>query len=62
MYDVLVKNGKIVTADAVFDGNIAVKNGKIAALMSAGEEPEAAKVIDAKGTMCSPERSIRMRI
>ena len=34
MYDVLVKNGKIVTADAVFDGNIAVKNGKIAALMS----------------------------
>ena len=37
MYDVLVKNGKIVTADAVFDGNIAVKNGKIAALMSAGE-------------------------
>ena len=47
MYDVLVKDGKIVTADAVFDGNIAVKNGKIAALMSAGEEPEATKVIDA---------------
>ena len=54
MYDVLVKNGKIVTADAVFDGNIAVKNGKIAALMSAGEEPEAAKVIDAKGNYVFP--------
>ena len=54
MYDVLVKNGKIVTADAVFDGNIAVKNGKIAALMSAGEEPEATKVIDAKGNYVFP--------
>ena len=54
MYDVLVKDGKIVTADAVFDGNIAVKNGKIAALMSAGEEPEATKVIDAKGNYVFP--------
>ncbi|MFQ7878091.1 hypothetical protein [Enterocloster sp.] len=61
MYDLLVKNGKIVTADAVFDGNIAVKNGKIAALMSAGEEPEAARS-SMQRKLCVPGRSIRMRI
>ena len=49
MYDVLVKNGRIVTADSVSEGNIAIRDGKIAAVLNAGEEPEAAKVIDAKG-------------
>ena len=28
MYDLLVKNGKIVTAEAVYEGNVAVKDGK----------------------------------
>ena len=32
MYDVLVKNGRIVTADAITEGNIAIKDGKIAAI------------------------------
>ena len=54
LYDVLVKNGKIVTAEAVTEGNIAVKDGKIAAVLSAGVEPEAAKVIDAKGNYVFP--------
>ncbi|MFR3390039.1 MAG: hypothetical protein ACLTT1_04700 [[Clostridium] scindens] len=36
MYDVLVKTGKIVTADAVFDGNGAAKHGKTSPLASAG--------------------------
>lgn len=54
MFDVLVKNGKIVTADAVTDGNIAVKDGKIAAILAAGVEPEAAKVIDAAGRYVFP--------
>ena len=43
MYDVLVKNGKIVTADSIIEGNVAVKDGKIAAVPTAGDEPEAAK-------------------
>ena len=30
MYDVLVKNGRIVTADRVSEGNIAIRDGKIA--------------------------------
>ena len=54
MYDLLVKNGKIVTAECVFSGNIAVKEGKIAAVLLAGEEPEAKKVIDAKGNYVFP--------
>jgi len=54
MYDVLIKNGRIVTADAVTEGNIAVKEGKIAAVLTAGEEPEAAKVIDAAGKYVFP--------
>ena len=41
MYDLLVKNGKIVTAEAVESGNIAIQNGKIAAILQVGEEPEA---------------------
>ena len=54
MYDVLVKNGKIVTADSVTDGNIAIKDGKIAAVLASGVEPEAAEVIDAKENYVFP--------
>lgn len=54
MYDLLVKNGKIVTAECVFSGNIAVKEGKIAAVLLAGEEPEAKKVVDANGNYVFP--------
>ena len=54
MYDLLIKNGKVVTADAVTEGNVAVKDGKIAAVLEAGIEPEAGKVIDAKGKYVFP--------
>ena len=47
MYDLLIKNGQVVTPDLVQDANIAVKDGKIAAILAKGDEPEAAKVIDA---------------
>lgn len=54
MYGLLIKNGKIVTADTMFSGNIAVRDGKIAAILQEGEEPEAEKVIDAKGNYVFP--------
>ena len=54
MYDLLIKNGKVVTADAVTEGNVAVKDGKIAAVLEAGIEPEAGKVIDAQGKYVFP--------
>ncbi len=54
MYDLLIKNGKIVTPEAIEDGNVAVKDGKIAAILSPGIEPEAEKVIDAAGKFVFP--------
>lgn len=54
MYELLVKNGKIVTADSVKEGDIAVKDGKIAAILSPGVEVEAEKVIDAGGKYVFP--------
>lgn len=54
MYDLFVKNGKIVTVDEVFEGGIAVKNGKIASILRAGEDVEATEVVDAKGNLIMP--------
>lgn len=53
-FDTLVKNGNIVTGERIWKGNLAVKDGKIAALLAAGEEPEAEKVIDAEGKYVFP--------
>ena len=47
MYDVLIKNGKVVTSEDILEANVAVKDGKIASVSSWGEEPEAKEVIDA---------------
>lgn len=54
MYDVLIKNGKVVTSEDVLNANVLVKDGKVAAVASWGEEPEAAKVIDAAGKYVFP--------
>ena len=53
-FDSLVKNGNIVTGERIWKGNLAVKDGKIAAFLAAGEEPEAGKVIDAEGKYVFP--------
>ena len=45
---------KIVTADSVKEGDIAVKDGKIAAILAPGVEVEAEKVIDAGGKYVFP--------
>ena len=54
MYDVLIKNGKVVTSEDILEANVAVKDGKIAAVSAWGEEPEAKEVIDATGKYVSP--------
>mgnify|MGYP001214746174 CR=1 FL=1 len=54
MYDLLINNGKIVTPENVLDGNIAVKDGKIAAVLAPSIEPEAKKVVDAAGKYVFP--------
>jgi dihydroorotase-like cyclic amidohydrolase len=48
MYDLLIKNGMVYSENDFYRLNIAVKDGKIAALLDPIANPEAAKVIDAK--------------
>lgn len=54
MFDMLIKNGMLVTSDDVVAGNIAVKDGKIAAILTEGCEVEAEKVVDAAGNYVFP--------
>ncbi len=53
-YDTLIKNAEIYTSDNQYKGNIAIKDGKIAAILAIGEEPEAAQVIDVQGKPVIP--------
>lgn len=53
-YDLIIKNGKIVTNEAVFDGDVAVKDGKIVEVSKSQLTSDAAKVIDAKGLHVMP--------
>lgn len=46
-YELLIKNGKIVSSDSVYKGNIYVKNGKIAAITDDELLTEVMEVIDA---------------
>lgn len=52
-FDLLIKNGTVVTAEDMFVCDIAVKDGKIAA-MADKIEAEAEKVVDAKGKLVLP--------
>ena len=51
----LIVNGKIVFPDRVLEGSILIRDGKIAAILRPGEEPqEAYERIDAKGKIVMP--------
>lgn len=54
MFDLLVKNGKLVTSDAIQEGSIAVRDGKIAAILAPGETAPAKKELDAAGCYVFP--------
>ena len=54
MYDLLIKNGKVVTPDQVYEAEVAIQNGKIAGILAVGTKVEAKKVIDAKGKYIFP--------
>ncbi|MDC7241354.1 MAG: dihydropyrimidinase [Spirochaetales bacterium] len=51
MLDLVIKNGKIVSSTAVFEGDVGVKDGKITAL---GQDLRAEKTIDASGKLVTP--------
>lgn len=54
MYNLVIKNGRMVTADRVFEADICVNNGKIAAIVEGGSSVEAEQVIDARGNYVFP--------
>ena len=54
MFDLLVKNGKLVTSDAIQEGSIAVRDGRIAAILAPGETAPAKKELDAAGCYVFP--------
>ena len=47
MYDVLVKNGKLVTPDRIYEADIAIQDGKYAGFFAKGAPVDAKEVIDA---------------
>ena len=45
MYDLLVKNGKLVTPDRIYEADVAISDGKFAAFVAPGSDVEAKEVI-----------------
>jgi allantoinase len=54
MYDLIVKNGQIVSKDRIYKADILVKDGKFAGFVESAEGLDASKVIDAKGNFVFP--------
>lgn len=54
MYDLLIKNGLLVTSDNILEADVAVKDGKVAAISSWNSNFEAEKTIDASGKYLFP--------
>ena len=54
MYDLLIRNGRLVTPDRIYEADIAIQDGKYAAFLAAGAEAEAKETIDAKGNYVFP--------
>jgi allantoinase len=52
--DVVVKSGKIVTANSIIEAGVAIDKGKFVAIAKDGDLPAAKKVIDAKGNLILP--------
>ena len=54
LYDLIIQGGKVVTAEQQFFADVAVKDGRIAALLMPGSEAEAAKKVSAEGKYVLP--------
>ncbi len=52
--DLVIRNGKVVTPDAVLDASIAIKDGKILAIGTDSAMPPASEVFDATGMHILP--------
>src|SRR3990172_1012376 len=54
MFDLLVRDGRVVGEDGVKEQSIAIAGGSVAALIVDGELPSARETIDAKGKLVLP--------
>lgn len=54
MFDLVVRNGQVVTPERIYKASVCVKDGKIAALISPEDEIVASKFIDADGKYVFP--------
>lgn len=54
MFDLIIKNGQVVSSERVYNADVCVKDGKIAAIVSPDTDVIASKVIDAKGKYVLP--------
>lgn len=54
MFDLIVKNGKIVTAERVYEATVCIKEGKIEAIVAPDVPVEGSKVVDAEGKYIFP--------
>lgn len=54
MYDMIIRNGKLVTPDRIFEADIAIQDGKFAAFGAPGTGWDAKEVVDAKGNYVFP--------
>ncbi|HEV8353503.1 MAG TPA: dihydropyrimidinase [bacterium] len=54
MLDLVVRGGTIVTIDGVFDGDVAIRRGRIVAVAGPGILPQAREMIDASGLLVFP--------
>lgn len=54
MFDLVIKNGKIVTTERIYEATLCVNDGKIAAIVELDNAIEAQEIIDAKGNYVFP--------
>src|ERR1700751_2913179 len=54
MFDLVIRNGRLVSPAAITPGTIGVSDGSIAAIASPGEQITCASEIDATGTLILP--------
>ena len=52
--DLYIRNGRIVTENAIFDGGITIKDGKIHQLINGNSDVEADEIIDVHGNVIMP--------
>ena len=60
MFDMLVRRGRVVSEDGVDVQSIVISDGRVAALISSGDEPQAREVVEASNHLICRVSSILM--